>query len=620
MYGWCGKSIRVNLTSGSIQIDEYDPMEKKAYIGGRGWAIQILSEEMDPNTDPLSPENLLIMATGPLTGIHVPTGNRYMVVTKSPLSNALCRSNSGGFFPVEVKRAGYDLLIFEGRAPQPVYLWVKDDQIELRPAQHVWGKNVPETEAILLKETDPDARVALIGPAGERLVRFAAIMNDTHRNAARSGVGAVMGSKNLKAVVVRGTQKILAAQKELLQELNREVMGDITGDIRKGSNLRIYGTSYIPQITNELGILPTNNFQTGVFDGVDNISGQVLKERYFKKAKPCFECPLACGRGTEVVDPPEYQGAGEGPEYETLATLGSACGIDDMAAVLKANYLCNELGMDTISAGVTIACAIELYQRGYLPKEDVGTELKFGDGLLVLDLIRKMAYREGFGDLLAEGSYRLAEYYHHPELSMTSKKVELPGYDPRGAKGLGLVYATSNMGASHMNGHTGYPEVFGAPYRADPLTPEGKAALAKQFEDMFAVIDSSGLCVFVAVRYMVDRTEELRPSRIAELLNYATGSDYSEKSLLEAGERIYNLERLFLVRAGFDKKDDTLPERMLREGMPDGPAKGQVVELDQMLSEFYQLRGWDENGVPRPETLQYLGIKNFSTNNAEEVG
>lgn len=608
MSGWCGKLLRVNLTSGTIFTEEYDPLQKKAYIGGRGWAIQILNDEMDPRVDPLSPENKLIFATGPLTGIRVPTGNRYMVVTKSPLSNALCRSNSGGFFPVELKRAGYDLLIFEGRAPKPVYVWIYDDRVELRSAEHLWGKIVPEAEELLLGETDPKARVAVIGPAGEHLVKFAAVMNDKHRSAARSGVGAVMGSKNLKAIVVRGTKPVEPAFGELLQNLNKEVMTDITTDIKKGSNLRNYGTTYIPQVTNELGILPTYNFQTGVFQGVERISGQVLKERYFKKAKPCFGCPIACGRGTEVEDPAEFQGEGEGPEYETLATIGSTCGLDNLAAILKANYLCNELGMDTISAGVTIACAIELYQRDYLPIEDSGIELKFGDSLMVLDLIRKMAYREGFGNQLAEGSYRLASYYQHPEISMTSKMVEMPGYDPRGAKGLGLVYATSNMGASHMNGHTGYPEVFGAPYRADPLTTEGKAQLAKQFEDMFAVIDSCGLCVFVAVRYMFDRSKELLPARIAQLLNYATGSDYSEETIHEAGERIYNLERLFLVRSGFSRKNDTLPERMLTEGMPEGPAKGQVIELEQLLDEFYQLRGWDANGIPTEEKLQLLGI------------
>ena len=588
-------------------MEEVNPQTAKDFIGGRGWAIKYLYDEVDPTVDPLSPGNKLIFGTGPLTATPAPTGNRYTVVTKSPLTGALSCSNSGGVFPTEMKRTGFDMFVFEGRASRPVYLWVNDDQVEICSAEHLWGKTVPQTEDTLLGETDPKARVACIGPAGERLVKVAAIMNDKHRAAARSGVGAVMGSKNLKAVVVRGTKKTPLAEPEAMRELCKLVRSEVNADVKKGSSLREYGTAYVPPVTNEIGILPTRNFQTGVFEGVDNISGYVLKEKYLIRAKPCYGCPIACGRDTRVDDP-IYGGEGEGPEYETIAALGSSCGVDNLAAVTKANYLCNELGLDTISTGVTISCAMEMYEQGILPESDVGRPLRFGDADTVIALIQEIAYRRGFGDALAEGSYRLASKYGHPEFSITAKKLEFPGYDPRGAKGMGLLYATSNIGASHMAGDIAYSEVFGVPEKIDPLTIEDKPRLVYRFEDAFAIIDAAGLCVFLSVRYLFDPDVNLWPTRLTRLMNHATGAGYTEETLLEAGERIFNLERMFLLQAGFTQADDTLPQRMLEEPLPDGPAKGHVVELDQMLPQFYQLRGWDETGVPTAEKLQALGL------------
>jgi len=607
MFGWHGKILRVNLTNREVSVEEIDPQTAKDFIGGRGWAIKYLYDEVDPTVAPLAPENKLFFANGPLTGTPAPTGNRYMVVTKAPLTGALACSNSGGVFPTEMKRTGFDLFIFEGRAEKPVYLWVNDDQIEVRSAEHLWGKTVHETEDVLLEETDPKAKVACIGPAGENLVKVASIMNDKHRAAGRSGVGAVMGSKNLKAVVVRGTQKTPLAESGDMRDLCRQVRKDVAADVKKGSTLREYGTAYVPIVTNEIGILPTRNFQTGVFEGVEGITGKVLTEKYLVRAKPCYGCPIACGRDTRVDDP-VYGGEGEGPEYETIAAFGSACGIGNLAAVTKANYLCNELGMDTISVGTTIACAMELYEKGFLPESDVGRPLNFGDADAVIDLVEKMAYREGFGDALAEGSYRLAEKYGRPELSITAKKLEFPGYDPRGAKGMGLLYATSNIGASHMAGDLAYAEVFGVPEKLDPLTIEDKPRLIKLFEDAFALIDAAGLCVFLSIRYLFEPQVDLWPTRLTKLMNYATGAGYTEETLLQAAERVYNLERLFLLKAGFTKAEDTLPRRMLEEPMPDGPAKGHVVELDKMLPEFYQQRGWDEDGVPTDAKLEELGI------------
>ncbi len=605
MYGWHGKLLRINLTTRTTSVEDIDPQVCRDFIGGRGVAIHYLSKEVDPLVDPLAPENKLIFATGPLTATPAPTGNRYMVVTKSPLTGAVAHSNSGGEFPTWMKRTGFDLFIFEGRASEPVYLLVNEDQVELRPAGHLWGKDTHETTDLLKAEHSDEARVACIGPAGENLALMASIMNDKHRAAARSGVGAVMGSKNLKAVVALGNKNPPLYDPEGMRTVSVDTSKNVGADVKKGSNMRIYGTSYVPQVTNTLGILPTRNFLQGTFEHTDKIDGDALKDQYLIRHTPCYRCPLSCGRLTEVPDGP-YKGKGEGPEYETISSLGTGCGVSDLAALVKSNYLCNEYGMDTIGAGMTIAAAMELYEKGYISEEVIGMPLRFGDHDAVIAMLKKMAYREGFGNDLAMGSYRLCEKYGHPEIAVTTRKQEFPGYDPRGSQGMGLLYATSNKGASHMEGDVAYEEVFGVPVKENPLSTEGKAELVKHFEDSFALIDSSGLCVFVAIRYVFSRERMIWPMRLSEMMNFTTGADYTPEEVMQAAERVYNLERMFVLKAG--STEDTLPPRMLHEPLPDGPAKGRVVELDKMLPEFYQLRGWDAQGWPTKEKLAELGL------------
>jgi aldehyde:ferredoxin oxidoreductase len=605
MYGWHHRLLRVNLTTQQITTEEVDPRVARDYLGGRGWAIHYLYREVDPLVDPLAPENKLIFATGPLTATPAPTGNRYMVVTKSPLTGALAHSNSGGDFPTWMKRTGFDMFIIEGKSPEPVYLFVNEDQIEIRPAAHLWGKDTHETTDLLKAETSDEARVACIGPAGEHLALMAAIMNDKHRAAARSGVGAVMGSKNLKAVVAMGNRNPPMVEEEAMKALSVTVSKEVGADVKKGSNLRVYGTAYVPAVTNTLGILPTHNFLQGTFEHVDKVDGVALKNSYLIRHTPCYRCPISCGRLTEVPDGP-YKGKGEGPEYETISSLGTGCGVSNLAALTKANYLCNEFGMDTITTGMTIAAAMEMYEKGYIPESVIGQPLRFGDHDAMIAMIKKMAYREGFGNDLAEGSYRLAEKYGHPEIAVTTRKQEFPGYDPRGSQGMGLLYATSNKGASHMEGDVAYEEVFGVPVKENPLTTEGKPELVKRFEDSFALIDSSGLCVFLAIRYVFSKERMVWPERLAMLMNLTTGAGYTPEEVLLAAERVYNLERMFILKAG--STEDTLPHRMLHEPLPDGPAKGKVVELDKMLPEFYELRGWDEKGWPTKEKLEELGL------------
>jgi aldehyde:ferredoxin oxidoreductase len=580
----------------------------KAYIGGRGLGIYYLNKLVDPKCDPLSPDNALVMATGPLTGTGAPTGARYMVMTKSPLTGAITCSNSGGMFPTEFKRTGYDAIIFSGRSKTPVYLWLDREKAELRPADHLWGKNTHETTDALLAETESKARVACIGPAGEKQVLFASIMNDKDRAAGRSGVGAVMGNKRLKAVVVRGQGRIPLADPDRFKAFNKEVLAAFKAGTKETPlGLTVHGTAGVVMATQNFGVLPTKNWQQGTFDGWEKIHGEELTRRFLKKNSACYRCPIGCGRQTKVDDP-RFAGEGEGPEYETIYAMGSNCMVDDLAAITKANYICNELGMDTITMGATIACAMELVERGYLSEEEVGRPLPWGDGEALVELTRMTGWREGFGDLLAEGSYRLADRCGHPELAPVSKKQEFPGYEPRGSQAMGLAYATSPIGGSHMRGDPAYFELFSVPQPMDPHQWEGKAKVTAAFQDLSAIIDSAGLCIFFAVRHLAAKDLGVAPVGILEYLNAATGADYSLEELMRAGERIINAERLFLNRAGFSRKDDTLPKRLTDTPAPTGPAKGLVCQLGKMLDEYYQVRSWTENGHPKQEVLERLGL------------
>lgn len=597
MAGYCGKVLRVNLSTGEIKKEPLDLEVAKKFLGGRGLGSYILSKEIDPAVDPLSPENKIIFATGPLTGSSAPTSGRYMVVTKSPLTGTIACSNSGGFWGAELKFAGYDLIIVEGKAAKPSYIYINDDTVEIRDAQNYWGKLVSETTELLQKEVgDPKARVLTIGPAGEKLSPIAAVMNEKYRAAGRSGVGAVMGSKNLKTIVVRGSGKIEPAEPEKTKELLSRLLKKIREDGITGQGLPNYGTAVLVNIINENGILPTNNFQKSYFPTADAISGETLAEKYLVKKDPCYRCPIACGRYCKV-DGEE----GGGPEYETIWAYGADCGVDDLAAIIKANNLCNEYGLDTISAGATIACAMELYEKGYIKKEELdGPELKFGSAEAIIEWTRKMGAGEGFGAKLALGSYRLAESYGVPEFSMSVKKQELPAYDPRGVQGHGLQYATSNRGGCHVRGYLISPEVLGSPEKIDRFALEGKANWAKLFQDLTAVIDSLGLCLFTSFALNADDYREL--------FNYIVGENYTTEDILTAGERIWNLERVFNLKAGIDAKEDTLPKRLLEEPIPDGPSKGHKHRLAELLPEYYKVRGWDEKGVPTAEKLQALGL------------
>jgi len=608
MNGWIGKILRVDLSNSSYAVEDLDPDLAKDYIGGRGLATKIFFDEVDPAVDAFSPDNKLIFATGPLTGTGVIASSRYMVVTKSPLTGCIACSNSGGYFGPEIKFAGYDIIIFEGKAPEPVYLVIKDDTIEFKSAVDLWGKNTDVTEDLIREELGDawkaeEFRIASIGPAGEKLSRVACIINDKTRAAGRSGVGGVMGSKNLKAIAVTGTKGVPVVDRKKFRETVRASIDKNRSEVAKvtAQALPIFGTSVLVHIINESGILCTNNFQTGVFEGADKISGETIRDTILKRNKGCYACPMACGRVTEIKDP-AFKGEGEGPEYETVALFGASCGVSNLGAVTKANYLCNQLGIDTIDAGNIVACAMELYEKGFLPEKDIGFKANFGNAEALVKLVEMMGLREGIGDILAEGGYTLAEKYGHPELFMGVKKQGLPAYDPRGVQGMGLSYATSNRGACHVRSYAIATEILGVNVKRDPFQTEGKPAVLKAFQDLTAVIDSSGLCLFVSL------AEGFGVDDMVTLLEVVTGAGYTSENVLQAGERIWNLERLFNLKAGITKADDTLPKRFLEEPMPVGPAKGLVCRLNEMLPEFYNLRGWDENGVPTKGKLAELGL------------
>lgn len=595
MEGYAGSILDVDLTKSTVEKTPVRDDWKRKYLGGRGFGVRIVSDMLDPETDPLSEGNVLVFAAGLLTGSGLPMGSRYDVVTKSPLTGTLSSANSGGFFGTELKRAGFDAVVIRGRAQSPVYLWIKDGAAEIRSAAHLWGKTTRETTAAIQQSNrDSSIRVSCIGPAGERACLIAAIINEQSRAAARGGTGAVMGSKLLKAVAVRGKGTIKTADAARCDDMIRKVQGRLKEGGLTTGGLHKYGTAALLNFISLHGLLPVKNHQENFFPDSQSVSGEELARAFLVGNKSCYSCPVACGRVCEIDGE-----RGGGPEYETIWAFGPDCNVSDMPSIIRANNLCNELGLDTISTGVTIACAMELSGRGYLPYT-----IRWGDGAAVVNLVRMIAYRAGIGDELAEGSFRFSARYGHPEISMSAKKLELPAYDPRGLQGQGLEYATSVRGACHVYGNMMYPELLGVPVRLDPAAVEGKAQWTKIMQDLAAAMDAAGICLFSG--------RILRPTDYATMVAAVTGWDMDEAEFLQVGERIWNLQKIFNLEAGFTTRDDTLPQRLLKEPLADGAHKGQVWRRDDLLPGYYAARGWDSDGKPTGEKLRELGIRYYN--------
>lgn len=609
MHGWAGRVLRVNLTTGVAAAEPLREDWAREFIGGRGLADRYLYDGMDPAVDAFSPDNMLIFATGPLTGTNTSCGARYMVVTKGALTGAITTSNSGGFFAPELKFAGYDMVLVTGRAPEPVYLWIYDDLVEIRSAAAVWGKGTFQAEDAIRAEVGiADARVAGIGPAGENLVRFACVINDKHRAAGRSGVGAVMGSKNLKAIAVRGTRGVsIARPLEFMKAVwDQHHRMRVSVDRQNFSEL---GTAPTIDVINAVGGLPTRNFREGQFEESDQLNGNAIKNTRMIRNKACFACTIACGRVTHLpgdaadkyavtTHPRNWRIIGEGPEYENAWSLGADCGVGDLDAVIKANWLCNDLGMDPISMGATLAAAMELFERRVLSEKRTGMPLRFGSAEALIRMTEATAYRDGFGDDLAEGSLRMGRRLRHTEVFMGVKGQEFPAYDPRGFQGMGVAYATCNRGACHLRAWTPALEL-GDPTRQH--TTAGKAEWVIAEQNKSTAHDNTGVCLFTGFAGSTHHD-------LIAMLAAATGVEYTEEAFLRVGERTWNLEKLWNLRAGLKKRDDTLPKRLLADGQPAGPSKGVTVSLDAMLPEYYQLRGWSKSGKPTQRKLKQLGL------------
>jgi aldehyde:ferredoxin oxidoreductase len=613
-YGFMGKILRVDLSAGTISEEAIRQDWARTFVGGAGLATRYLYEQVPGGVDPLGPKNQLIFMTGPLTGTSSASASRYSVVAKSPLTGIWGHANSGGTFGPALKRSGYDGIIFEGVSPRPVYLRMVDGRAALYPAQDLWGKSVFETEDMLQDSSDRPLTIASIGPAAENGVRYAAIMNNKHRAAGRCGLGAVMGAKRLKAIACAGSAAIQLHDAQAFRETARRQI-----DLLNESFLKVafdtFGTNMVSDMVNVRGGYPTRNWQGGVFDRIDEVNAQALTDQVLVKGVNCFACPVVCGRGTEIRDGKWAGHSGEGPEYETCNMFGAMCDVSDLKAITMANYLCNAYGLDTISAGSSIAFALECYEKGILTRDHTGgLELRFGDADLVVDLVGKIARREGIGDLLAEGTKAMSEKLGQgsENFAMNVKGLELPAYDPRAAKICGLGYVTANRGGDHITAYIQGPTFVDVPFLLvensqirDPFVANpAEAQVLVDMENALTTLDCAGGCKFMGIL--------LTAEDIVGLIAHATGREFGVDEFRTSGERAFNLMRAYCVREGIDRDQDTLPGRLMTEPLPEGPAQGMVIDrdtLEAMKDAYYELRGWDQaTGIPTPARLRELGL------------
>jgi aldehyde:ferredoxin oxidoreductase len=600
--GYNGRFLRVDLSNGDIKSESLEETMVERFLGGRGFGVKILHDENPPGVNPLGPQNRFVLFTTPFLGTDIPCSVKPCIVTKSPLSQTVLMTLSGGYFGPEFKFTGYDGIVIKGKSKHPVYLQINDDEVQINDASFVWGKDTIETQK-MLKEVvgDRKARMVTIGPAGERKVRFASAINE-RRAFGRGGAGAVMGAKNLKAIVVRGTKAVPLFDEIGFNALCKDIRGRFKSD--KARTFARMGTSAVVRLVEERGIFPTRNYQSGIFEGRAKIDGEA-RESFVQKHVTCHRCPVGCSVITIAKEEPYAGIKSEGPEYETLWSFGGQCGNDSLSAIIAAEDLCDRYGMDTISTGNAIGFAMECFEKGIISTEDTGgLELRFGNHEAMVQLVKKIGNREGFGDVLAEGVFRASQKIGRNSfrLAMQVKGSEMCGYDPRGAMGQGLSFATSPRGADHQKGLV-RQEVFGKPPQVDRFSTEGKAELVKEVQDEMAFLDALGICCFLT------RRDVTGPSDYVKLFKCVTGIHLTERDIWAVGERIFNLERLYNEREGFSRKDDTLPDRFLTVPFHDGPSAGHTVPIEQLLDEYYKIRSWDSLGSPTQAKLGELGLK-----------
>ena len=585
MDGWMGKGLEVDLTAQRWELVDLDPDLLRSYLGGRGIGVKLVRDRMSPSANPLAmnrsgsgldPSGVLVFAAGPLTGTRTPTSGRHAVVSKSPLTGTMFDANAGGRFGAELKFAGLDYIAVTGRADRPVFLAIKDDQVSLEDASHLWGRNCYE----VLEQLSEFKSVSCIGRAGEKGVLFASIMNDGHAAAARGGLGAVMGSKNLKAIAISGSHRPSIADPDLFRHRLTDITRLLVASPVSSKGLAEYGTPVLVNLINYMKVMPTGNFRESIFEQAEDLSGETIADTFSVRRIACHACPIACKRK-------DKESGRQIPEYETLAMLGPDCSNSDLETVVAANNLCNDYGMDTITAGATLACYSEIAGRNLSPEE-------------MLDLIRQIGENQGTGAELAQGSMRYAISQGRAELSMSVKGLELPGYDPRGVLGLALGYATSNRGGCHLRAYMIGPEIFGKPKLIDRTSWSGKSGLVRVFQDIFTAVDCLVVCKFAL--FSVGEEEW------ANILSAVTGVEFVSEDIIRVGERIWNMERLFNIEAGFGAQDDALPERFFTEGNGRSAPPIDRQEFQHVLAEYYMFRGWDREGVPTPAKLAGLGL------------
>ena len=610
MFGFTGKLLSIDLTTTVRSLTQLDEAVARRFLGGSGLAAYLLSS-MDWTVEALSPQNVLVFMPGPLTGVPAPLCSRFSVCAKSPLTSIWGETHASGFWGPELKAAGLDGIVIEGSAERPVYLWIKDGKVELKDARHLWGKDTYTTETIIRRDLgDSSVKIASIGPAGEKLSPIAAIINDHGRAAARCGIGAVMGSKQLKAIAVSGTQEVKVNREEELRQC-AQVLVKLARESTAGRYLRNYGTAGGMEPFHEFGDVPIKNWKQGFWEeGCHKVSGKVISEAMLTGRYACKRCPIGCGRLIEIKEGP-YRGLkGKGPEYETLAAFGPLCLNDDLATVAKANDLCNRYGLDTISTGAVIAFAIECYEEGLITKEDTeGVELTWGNAEAIIKMVEKIGSREGFGSILAEGVKKAAEKIGRgaEKFALHVKGLELPMHDPRAFASWAVSYGTASRGGCHIQAPTfwverglTFPDI-GLSDPGDRFASEGKGRLTKLFQDFCEVVESAGICKFALYG-------DFRAHHVLSLLQYATGWDLTLEEMMKIGERSFNLKRFINVMCGVSKEDDILPERILTLSLLDGGTKGHLPDQEKMLKEYYRERGWDDNGIPTTTKLKELGL------------
>ncbi len=594
------KILRIDLSNNKIKDEIPDDKLLRDYIGGCGLASKLIVDEINGNTNPLGAENKLLFMTGPLVGTTAPSNGRHVVCSKSPLTNIWGEAHSGGRFGPELKFAGIDGLIFEGQSNNPVYLKIDDESIEIKDASHIWGKDTYETEKALKSELgDKKYKVASIGQAGENLLKISSVMNDMGRAAGRCGLGAVMGSKKLKAIVVKGTKKPTIAD-ERFNTMALEFRKRIS---ERGGILRKYGTPIAIRNLSKFGDIPIKNWQLGDWEGLETIN-EIANLSILKKPISCYGCPVGCGRNIEIKEG-NYKTEGAGPEYETLAAFGSSCLNANLESIVKCNDICNRYGLDTISTGTTVAFALECFEKGLISREELGFELNWGDHEAIVKMTELMANNEGFGKIFNNGTKIASEKIKGSnEFAVHVKGLEIPMHDPRAFYSMGLEYATGNRGASHLEGTpfkvalgSLMPEI-GINKIVDRFETSGKGRITALTQNVNAVSNSTIMCVFVR--------DYINASDFTRLLNYATGFDYTVSELLKIGDRIHNVKRVFNILCGITEKDDTLPPRSL-EPTKEGGNAGMVPDMKSMLKEYYEFRGW-KNGIPTKEKLKELNL------------